>query len=640
MKLSLPRRLSPMVLLAFALSVSNAVGSAMVRVLRASWVVGLLAAQLLAAGKPATDDGVARPYVPPKEHAEYVKKLPPHLAATIYADPKYLEQWQDDRFGVFMHWDPSCQMTGAVSWSRMGRRPHHPSDGTVKRGIPAKTYDNLYKTFNPVKFDADAVIRMVKDAGARYFVFTAKHHQGFCMFDSAVTDYDIMSSPFKRDICKELADACHRHKIKLFWYYSQPDWHEPRYAAPIDSPQFAEYRTKYLHPQLLELYTKYGRVDGIWWDGLGKHPDMWDTAGLLHKLRAIQPHLISNHRCAPRHWRFGDFDGPEGHIGRFQINRPWETCTKIGGGWGYSGDSRPHTLASAIGLLVRCAGNGGNLLLNTGPAPDGTINPRHVERYLQMGAWLKQYGESIYATRGGPYMPGPWGCATRSRRGKTVYLHVLGVWNGVLTLPDLPAKAISSRVLTGGRATVTQKDGRLTVVLGNDNKNSRPASVTHEFDTIVALELDKPAMEIPVVRSVGESHTIGAVALASSQGSDSTPASAVIASDATEFHEGAYIRSVWSPSRKDQAPWLQIEFRTAKPVSQIQIQEGRYGAESTVGAFTIALRVNGKWQTVYTGNGIGNTFGLVLEKPCPAEAMRIAFAGSRQKININMVNAY
>ena len=237
-------------------------------------------------------------------------------------------------------------------------------------------------------------------------------------------------------------------------------------------------------------------------------------------------------------------------------------------------------------------------------------------------------------------MPGPWGCATRSRTGNTVYLHVLGVWNGVLTLPDLPAKVVASRVLTGGRAEVTQGDGRLTIVLANDNKNSRPSSVTHEFDRIVALDLDKPAMEVPVVRSVGESFTIGAVASASSEGSDSTPASAVIATDATEFHEGAYVRLVWSPSRKDPAPWLQIEFQGVKSVSQIRIQEGRYGADSTVGAFSITLRVNDTWQTVYTGDGIGNTFGLVLERSYEADAMRIAFSGSRHKIHINMVNAY
>jgi len=233
--------------------------TAMIRNVGASLIAGLFAAQLLAAGRPAQDDGIAEPYVPPREHSDYVKKLAPNLASTIYADPARIEQWQDDRFGVFMHWDPSCQMTGAVSWSRMGRRPHHPSDGTVTRGISSETYDNLYKTFNPVKFDADATIRMVKDAGARYFVFTAKHHQEFCVFHSAVTNYDIMSSPFKRDICRELADACHRHKVKLFWYYSQPAWHEPRYAAPTDSPQFARYRNEFLHPQLLELYITSAR---------------------------------------------------------------------------------------------------------------------------------------------------------------------------------------------------------------------------------------------------------------------------------------------------------------------------------------------------------------------------------------------
>jgi alpha-L-fucosidase len=160
----------------------------MVRSIGTSLIACLLATRLLAAETPAHDDGITEPYVPPKEHSDYVRELSPELASTIYADPAHIEQWQDDKFGVFMHWDPSCQMTGAVSWSRLGRRPHHPSDGTVTRGIPAETYDNLYKTFNPVKFDADAYVKMIKDAGARYFVFTAKHHQGFCMFDSAVPE--------------------------------------------------------------------------------------------------------------------------------------------------------------------------------------------------------------------------------------------------------------------------------------------------------------------------------------------------------------------------------------------------------------------------------------------------------------------
>jgi hypothetical protein len=194
--------------------------------------------------------------------------------------------------------------------------------------------------------------------------------------------------------------------------------------------------------------------------------------------------------------------------------------------------------------------------------------------------------------------------------------------------------------LTGGHANVTQKDKNLTIVLGNDNKNSRPANVIHEFDTIIALELDKPAMEMPVIPSVGKNLTIGAVASASSQGSDATPASAVIASDATEFHEGTFIRSVWAPNQTDETPWLEIAFENARPVSQIQIQEGRYGADSTIEAFTISLRVNGRWETVYSGNGIGNTFGLVLEEALLADAMRIDFTQWQRKLNINMVNAY
>ena len=178
---------------------------------------------LFAADSPGPhDDGTVEPYAAPKEHLEYVANLAPALIPTLKGDPEMVEEWQDGHFGVFMHWDPSCQVTGAVSWSRNGRRPHHSSDGTVTKGIDNDLYNNLYKTFDPVKFDADQWVRMIKASGAKYFVFTAKHHQGFCMFDSAVTDYDIMNTSFGRDVCKELAEACHEHDIKLFFYYSQP----------------------------------------------------------------------------------------------------------------------------------------------------------------------------------------------------------------------------------------------------------------------------------------------------------------------------------------------------------------------------------------------------------------------------------
>jgi alpha-L-fucosidase len=584
------------------------------------------------------DDGIVEPYVAPTEHIEYVNSLDPALVRTLEADPNMIEEWQDDRFGVFMHWDPSCQVTGAVSWSRNGPRPHHSSDGTVTKGIDRDLYDNLYKKFNPVKFDADRWVRMIKSAGAKYFVFTAKHHQGFCMFDSAATDYDIMSSPFQRDICKELADACHRHDIKLFFYYSQPDWTEDRYYAPYPSAEFDRYVDEFLYPQLRELATGYGKLGGIWFDGLGKHPDMWRTPEMLKMLREIQPHMVFNHRCAPRHWRFGDFDGPENQIGRFQTNRPWETCTKIGGGWGWGGHGPGMSLADCVGLLVRCSGGGGNLLLNTGPAPDGTINPRHVERYLQMGAWLEQFGESIYATRGGPYTPGPWGSATRSKDGNTIYLHVLADWDGALNLPELPAKVTGCRVLTGGTATVTQADGQLTVAIDPDERKGREP-LLHEFDTVIALELDRPAMTLPIVESVGLSVTIGATASASSESAD-RPARSLVAADLTEFSEGIFVKKTWSPDGKDKEPWVELDLVTPAPIDQIAIQEGKYGSRGSVRQFTISLRVDGKWCDVYEGTTIGGSFGLVLPETYTADAIRLAFQEWKGRIAINQINAY
>ena len=590
-------------------------------------------------GEELHDDGSTEPYAPPKEHLEYVDHLDRALLPTLKADPTMIEQWQDDRFGVFMHWDPSCQLTGAVSWSRNGRRPHHSSDGTVTKGIDNELYNGLHRTFNPVKFDADQWVRMIKASGAKYFVFTAKHHQGFCMFDSTVTDYDVMNTPFGRDVCKELADACHEHDIKLFFYYSQPDWTEQRYYADYPSAEFDRYIDEFLYPQLRELATGYGKLGGIWFDGLGKHPDMWRTPKMLKMLREIQPHMVFNHRCAPRHWRFADFDGPEGQIGRFQTNRPWETCTKIGGGWGWGGYGPGMNLADCVGLLVRCAGNGGNLLLNTGPAPDGTINPRHVERYLQMGAWLGQFGESIYATRGGPYRPGPWGCATRSKEGNTVYLHILAHWNGVIRLPDLPAKVVANRVLTGGTATVTQADGQLTVAIDPHERRGREF-LLHDFDTVIALDFDSLAMTLPIVGSVGESLTVGAVASASSQSGPDRSAQSLVANDLTEFSEGIFVKQRWSPDRKDEEPWVQLDLTAPAPISQIAIQEGKYGSTSSVQAFTISLRFDGEWHTIYRGDTIGGSFGLVLPEAQIADAIRLDFERWSGRISINQVNAY
>ncbi|MHC5068358.1 MAG: alpha-L-fucosidase [Planctomycetota bacterium] len=590
------------------------------------------------------DDGIVSPYVPPADHSAFIETLDPALAATMQAPAEVVEAWQDMRFGFFIHWDPSCQVSGSMSWSRKGPRPHHSSDGTVKKGIPEDVYNSQYKTFNPTGFDAEEWVQLALDAGCKYMVFTAKHHNGFCMFDSQVTDYDIMSSPFARDICAELAAACQKHGLKLSWYYSQPDWSEERYRVPFpgndwfkqdgwqDQP-WNTYLTDFLYPQLRELYTNYGTIDGVWWDGLGKHPDWWRTPELLNELRTINPDLISNHRCGPRTWRIGDYDGPENEVGRFQINRPWESCMRIGGAWGYTEGAAPHPLPDAISLLVRAAGNGGNLLLNTGPSPQGTIPDSHAQRYREMGAWLRAYGDSIYATRGGPYTPGPWGCATRGKDGTTVYLHILGDWNGSLTLPNLDATVVSARALTGGEATCAQTGDTLTVT----------ASEQHAFNTIIALELDRPAMSVPVVESVSASHTLNAVATASSEGESSrkpAPAANVVATTAADFDQGAFVRAVWRHAANDQQPWLHVAFSEPKLVSQVQINEGKVGDISTVSAFTISAQTADGWQVVHRGDAIGHDYGVVLDTPVTTAALRFDFTKFKKHVTINAVNAY
>jgi alpha-L-fucosidase len=188
------------------------------------------------------------------------------------ADPAAVQQWQSNRFGMFIHYDP-CALTGReISWSRAGRRPDRNENPT--EGTPAAEYDELYHQFNPSNFDADAWVNIAKEAGMKYIVFTAKHHDGFAMFDSKLTDYKISNTPFKRDMCAELAQACHRSGVALGFYYSPPDWHDPDFFTTNQTRYNA-----YFHGQIRELLSSYGRVDELWFDTDGgiNTPQTWDN---------------------------------------------------------------------------------------------------------------------------------------------------------------------------------------------------------------------------------------------------------------------------------------------------------------------------------------------------------------------------
>jgi alpha-L-fucosidase len=413
----------------------------------------------------------------------FIPTQPTHSAA------ERLHWWQAARFGLFIHWGPVSLAGTEIGWSRGGERrglrfslPPGP--------VPVEVYDNLYKEFNPVHFDATEWVQIAQDAGMRYLVFTSKHHDGFVNFDSALTDYKITGplSPFGRDIVGELATACHAAHLPFGCYYSPPDWRHPDYRTEDHQRYLA-----YFHGQVRELCTNYGELALLWFDGLEENftdadeveryrdqevfasAKIWDAEKLFQEIRQLQPKILVNNRCGIR----ADFDTPEQMIGAFQTERAWESCITMGDQWAWKPNDNIKSATECLHTLIRVAGGDGNLLFNVGPMPDGRIEPRQVERLQAMGLWLRQYGESIYATRGGPFKPGLWGVATHNE--KYIYLHILDWPTDTLLLPPLPQPIISSDVLTGGQAVVEQRETGITVTV--------PALDRHPIDTIVRLAI-------------------------------------------------------------------------------------------------------------------------------------------------------
>ncbi len=404
----------------------------------------------------------------------------PLAAAEPTSPPESNEQriarmkwWQEARFGMFIHWGPVSLKGTEIGWSR------NPGPNGHRGNIPAAEYDNLYKKFNPTKFNSKEWVATAKAAGMKYLVFTTKHHDGFCEFDSKLTDYKITSpqSPFGRDVVKELADACHEAGIRFGVYYSQPDSHHPDYRS-TNHTRFI----KYLHGQVSELLSNYGQVDVIWFDGLGGSANAWDAPRLFALIKKLQPNIIINDRCGLP----GDFGSPEQTVGAFQMDRPWESCITICNQWAWKPNDGMKSLKQCLHTLITCAGGNGNLLFNVGPMPTGEIEPRQVERLKQMGQWLEKYGESIYSTRGGPIKPGKGIVSTH--KGDTVYLHVLQWPGDSIVLPALPKKVLSATLLTGGDVKLAQVDGKITLTVAKADQQ--------EIDTIISLKLDGAAEDI------------------------------------------------------------------------------------------------------------------------------------------------
>ncbi len=361
-------------------------------------------------------------------------------------DDERMEWWRDAHFGMFIHW-------GAYSV------PGGERDGKICGGGAEWIMDKLDYTiedyekevvakFNPVKFDADAWVTMAKNAGMKYIVLTSKHHDGFCLWDSKITDYDIMeASPFKRDIVKELSEACKKQDIVFCFYHSIVDWHHPQAQAPlypnynagqkdqtVVNPEFSKYYENYLKPQVKELLTNYGDIGVVWFDGdwiadytteMGK--DFYKT------IREIQPNTIVNNRVDKGRMGMegmdaegdfaGDFGTPEQEIPATGIASDWESCMTMNGSWGYKpSDHNWKSSEMLIQNLIDIVSKGGNFLLNIGPDGQGLFPPESVERLAAIGEWTKVNGEAIYGAKASPFDRPKWGRFT-SKQG-LLYAHV------------------------------------------------------------------------------------------------------------------------------------------------------------------------------------------------------------------------
>jgi alpha-L-fucosidase len=503
--------------------------------------------------------------------------------ATVVAtpvQPAAIKKWQDARFGMFIHWGPVSLKGTEIGWSRGAQ-------------IPIEEYDNLYKQFNPTKFNADEWVAVAKAAGMKYIVLTTKHHDGFCLWDTKQTDFNIMNSPFGRDVLKELAAACKKGGIALGTYHSTCDWHHPDF--PLTSPggrvkrekSDIEAYTKYIKAQTTELITNYGPLFTLWYDV----PQQFDAnrgAGLINLARSLQPDIVINNRTGAK----GDFDTPEQRVGGFQIDRPWETCMTICNQWAWKPNDPMKSLEQCLHTLIRTNGGDGNLLFNVGPMPTGEIEARQVERLKEMGAWLAKNGQALYGTRGGPWKPSPTLVSTR--KDDTIYLHLLRKSTGPVSIPALPVPIKSAKLLNGPAVTVTAADGSLSFEI--------PATAWDAIDTIVELTLTGSAMDLaPLSTTTTDAAMQGAKATAS-----------VIFGNDPEYAAAKSIdgdsETRWATPAGTRQSWLQLDLAKETTLDGIEIEEAFAHPKSRVLKFELQQKTGGAWVTFHQGKGLGENF--------------------------------
>ncbi|EOR94586.1 Alpha-L-fucosidase [Arcticibacter svalbardensis MN12-7] len=402
-------------------------------------------------------------------------------------DEERMKWWHDAKFGMFIHWGLYAIPAGEYKGDTVKGNAEWIMD---KLDIPVKEYEKYAAQFNPVKFNADDWVSIAKNAGMKYIVLTSKHHEGFAMWDSKISNYDIMdSSPFKRDIIKELAEACKKADIKFCVYYSIVDWHHPQAQAPlfpnynagqkdqtIVNPEFPKYFENYMKPQVKELLTNYGDIGVVWFDGdwiadytteMGKE--------LYNYIREIQPNTIVNNRVDKARTGMsikskkgdfaGDFFTPEQEIPAKGIPEAWESCMTINRTWGFKkSDHNWKSSTVLIQNLIDIVSKGGNFLLNVGPTSEGVIPQESVDRLKEMGNWTKTNAEAVYGVNASPFEKLEWGrCTQKVENGNTVLYFSVFNWptDGKLVLPAFDNNVVDAALLQNGKEVKVSTNNKI-----------------------------------------------------------------------------------------------------------------------------------------------------------------------------------
>lgn len=508
-----------------------------------------------------------------------------------------MEWWREAKFGLFIHWG-----VYAVPAGKYGENTNHGEWIMHSAKIPSAEYKAYARQFNPTKYDPKAWVKVAKDAGMRYIVITSKHHDGFALYPSVVTDWDVAdATPYGKDLLGPLVDEAHKAGLKMGFYYSQAqDWNHPGGAKSrfeegdgwdeAHKGDFDAYLENIALPQAKEILSNYP-LDIMWWD-----TPTWmneeRTRPFVEALK-VRPWIITNNRLGID----GDTKTPEQFVPVTGHDGDWETCMTLNGHWGYNAyDTNWKSSEELIHKLIEICSKGGNFLLNVGPTAEGEFPEACIERLKDMGAWLKVNGESIYGTTGGPFKYLSWGAATR--KGDLLYLHVTD-WpeNGKLNVP------LSSKVLSA--ALLVNPDHLLDISIETERiVINLPSNAPDEVASVIILKLDEEPIAMPIA-------SLGKAILASSEHPDHPASHAMDGSG----HE------VWESVDSTGESFLEFDMGELTMIQAIGIDEPdrwpRYRQN-----IRLEAEIENEWEELFTAKTNGH--GLVRKfDPVETTGMRL-----------------